>query len=57
MTGNPHRSVFVPCTPEMKEAGEKEYGHNPAKKHKIKVSVRHGSSKFNKSVCAWISEG
>ena len=33
MTGNPIRSVFVPCTPEMKEAGVKEYGLDPSKKH------------------------
>lgn len=57
MTGNPIRSVFVPCTPEMKEAGVREYGLDPAKKHIFIVGGSLGSSKFNKSVCAWISEG
>ena len=57
MTGNPIRSVFVPCTPEMKEAGVKEYGLDPAKKHIFVVGGSLGSSKFNQSMRKWISEG
>ena len=45
MTGNPIRSVFVPCTPEMKEAGVREYGLDPAKKHIFIVGGSLGSSK------------
>ena len=57
MTGNPIRSVFVPCTQEMKEAGVKEYGLNPSKKHIFVVGGSLGSSKFNQSMRKWISEG
>ena len=46
MSGNPIRSVFVPCTPEMKEAGVKEYGLDPAKKHIFIVGGSLGSAKF-----------
>ena len=34
MTGNPIRSVFVPCTPEMKAEGEREYGLEEAYFHR-----------------------
>ena len=57
MTGNPIRSVFVPCTPEMKEAGVKEYGLDPSKKHIFIVGGSLGSSKFNQSMRKWISNG
>ncbi|MBR5175592.1 MAG: undecaprenyldiphospho-muramoylpentapeptide beta-N-acetylglucosaminyltransferase [Bacteroidales bacterium] len=57
MTGNPIRSVFVPCTSEMKEAGVKEYGLDPAKKHIFIVGGSLGSAKFNACVRNWISEG
>ena len=57
MTGNPIRSVFVPCTPEMKEAGVKEYGLDPAKKHIFVVGGSLGSSKFNQCMRKWISDG
>ena len=57
MTGNPIRSVFVPCTPEMKEAGVKEYGLDPNKKHIFIVGGSLGSAKFNACVRKWISEG
>ncbi|MBO6220473.1 MAG: UDP-N-acetylglucosamine--N-acetylmuramyl-(pentapeptide) pyrophosphoryl-undecaprenol N-acetylglucosamine transferase, partial [Bacteroidales bacterium] len=57
MTGNPIRSVFVPCTPEMKEAGVKEYGLDPSKKHIFIVGGSLGSSKFNQSMRKWISDG
>ena len=57
MTGNPIRSVFVPCTPEMKEAGVKEYGLDPSKKHIFIVGGSLGSAKFNACVRKWISEG
>ena len=57
MTGNPIRSVFVPCTPEMKEEGVKEYGLDPEKKHIFVVGRSLGSSKFNQSMRKWISEG
>ena len=57
MTGNPIRSVFVPCTPEMKEAGVKEYGLDPSKKHIFIVGGSLGSAKFNSCVRHWISEG
>ena len=57
MTGNPIRSIFVPCTPEMKEEGVKEYGLDPGKKHIFVVGGSLGSSKFNQSMRKWISEG
>jgi UDP-N-acetylglucosamine--N-acetylmuramyl-(pentapeptide) pyrophosphoryl-undecaprenol N-acetylglucosamine transferase len=57
MTGNPIRSVFVPCTLEMKEAGVKEYGLDPSKKHIFIVGGSLGSAKFNSCVRHWISEG
>ena len=57
MTGNPIRSVFVPCTPEMKAEGEREYGLDPTKKHIFIVGGSLGSAKFNACVRKWISEG
>ena len=57
MTGNPIRSVFVPCTSEMKEAGVREYGLDPGKKHIFVVGGSLGSSKFNQCMRKWISEG
>ena len=57
MSGNPIRSVFVPCTPEMKEAGVKEYGLDPAKKHIFIVGGSLGSAKFNACMRDWISRG
>ena len=57
MTGNPIRSVFVPCTQEMKEAGVKEYGLDPGKKHIFIVGGSLGSAKFNACMKDWISKG
>ena len=57
MTGNPIRSVFVPSTPQMKEAGVKEYGLDPAKKHIFIVGGSLGSAKFNACMRDWISRG
>ena len=57
LTGNPIRSVFVPCTQEMKEAGVKEYGLDPEKKHIFIVGGSLGSAKFNATMKKWISEG
>ena len=57
MSGNPIRSVFVPCTPEMKEAGVKEYGLDPAKKHIFIVGGSLGSAKFNACMRDWITKG
>ena len=57
MTGNPIRSVFVPCTPEMKAEGERKYGLDPTKKHIFIVGGSLGSAKFNACVRKWISEG
>ena len=57
LTGNPIRSVFVPCTKEMKEAGVKEYGLDPEKKHIFIVGGSLGSAKFNATMKKWISEG
>jgi UDP-N-acetylglucosamine--N-acetylmuramyl-(pentapeptide) pyrophosphoryl-undecaprenol N-acetylglucosamine transferase len=57
MTGNPIRSVFVPCTPDMKEAGVKEYGLDPGKKHIFIVGGSLGSAKFNACMKDWISKG
>ena len=57
MTGNPIRSVFVPCTPEMKAEGEREYGLDPTKKHIFIVGGSLGSAKFNSCVRKWISDG
>ena len=57
MTGNPIRSVFIPCTPEMKAEGEREYGLDPTKKHIFIVGGSLGSAKFNACVRKWISEG
>ncbi len=57
LTGNPIRSVFIPCTPEMKEAGVKEYGLDPSRKHIFIVGGSLGSSRFNQSVRKWITDG
>ncbi len=57
MTGNPIRSVFVPCTPEMKAEGEREYGLDPAKKHIFIVGGSLGSAKFNACMRQWIKDG
>ena len=57
LSGNPIRSVFVPCTAEMREAGVKEYGLHPDKKHIFIVGGSLGSAKFNACVKKWISEG
>lgn len=57
MTGNPIRSVFVPCTPEMKDAGVKEYGLDPAKKHIFIVGGSLGSGMFNRCLRGWIENG
>lgn len=57
MTGNPIRSVFVPCTPEMKAAGVKEYGLDPAKKHIFIVGGSLGSGMFNRCIRGWIENG
>lgn len=57
MSGNPIRSVFVPCTPGMKEAGVKEYGLDPARKHIFIVGGSLGSAKLNASMRKWISDG
>lgn len=57
MTGNPIRSVFVPCTPEMKAAGVKEYGLDPAKKHIFIVGGSLGSGMFNRCLRGWIENG
>lgn len=57
MTGNPIRSVFVPCTPQMKEEGIREYGLDPSRKHIFIVGGSLGSSRFNQCMRKWISEG
>ena len=57
MTGNPIRSVFVPCTPQMKEEGIREYGLDPYRKHIFIVGGSLGSSRFNQCMRKWISEG
>lgn len=57
MTGNPIRSIIVPCTPQMKEEGVKEYGLDPAKKHIFIVGGSLGSGRFNQCVKKWITEG
>lgn len=57
MTGNPIRSVIIPCTQEMKEAGVREYGLDPAKKHIFIVGGSLGSSRFNQSMRKWIEDG
>ena len=57
MSGNPIRSVFVPCTPEMREEGVKEYGLDPARKHIFIVGGSLGSAKLNASMRKWISDG
>lgn len=57
MTGNPIRSIIVPCTQEMKEAGVREYGLDPAKKHIFIVGGSLGSSRFNQSMRKWIEDG
>ena len=57
MTGNPIRSVFVPCTPQMKEDGIREYGLDPTRKHIFIVGGSLGSSRFNQCMRKWISEG
>ena len=55
MTGNPIRSVFVPCTPQMKEDGIREYGLDPTRKHIFIVGGSLGSSRFNQCMRKWIS--
>ena len=57
MTGNPIRSVFVPCTPQMKEEGIREYGLDPNRKHIFIVGGSLGSSRFNQCMRKWISDG
>ncbi len=57
MTGNPIRSVFVPCTPQMKEEGIRKYGLDPSRKHIFIVGGSLGSSRFNQCMRKWISEG
>lgn len=57
MTGNPIRSIIVPCTQEMKEAGVREYGLDPSKKHIFIVGGSLGSSRFNQSMRKWIEDG
>lgn len=57
MTGNPIRSIFVPCTPQMKEEGVKEYGLDPDRKHIFIVGGSLGSSRFNQCMRKWISDG
>ena len=57
MTGNPIRSVFVPCTPQMKDEGIREYGLDPSRKHIFIVGGSLGSSRFNQCMRKWISEG
>ncbi len=57
MTGNPIRSVIVPCTAEMKEAGVKEYGLDPGRRHLFIVGGSLGSSRFNQAMRKWISGG
>ena len=57
MTGNPIRSVFVPCTPEMKAEGVREYGLDPSKKHIFIVGGSLGSARFNQCMREWISKG
>ena len=57
MTGNPIRSVFVPCTSQMKEEGIREYGLDPSRKHIFIVGGSLGSSRFNQCMRKWISEG
>ncbi len=56
-TGNPIRSVFVPCTPEMKAEGIKEYGLDPAHKHIFIVGGSLGSARFNHCMREFIEEG
>ena len=56
-TGNPIRSVFVPCTPEMKAEGIKEYGLDPAHKHIFIVGGSLGSARFNHCMREFIAEG
>ncbi len=57
LTGNPIRNVFVPCTPEMKADGEREYGLDPSKKHIFIVGGSLGSAKLNASMRKWIHDG
>ena len=57
MSGNPIRSVFVPCTPRMREEGVKEYGLDPAKKHIFIVGGSLGSARLNAAMRKWISDG
>ena len=57
MTGNPIRSIIVPATPEMKEAGIKEYGLDSSRKHIFIVGGSLGSARFNQCMKEWISDG
>ena len=57
MTGNPIRGIIVPATREMKEAGVKEYGLDPSRKHIFVVGGSLGSSRFNQCMRKWISDG
>ncbi|MDD7456768.1 MAG: undecaprenyldiphospho-muramoylpentapeptide beta-N-acetylglucosaminyltransferase [Bacteroidales bacterium] len=53
-TGNPIRSVFVPCTPEMKAEGIKEYGLDPTHKQIFIVGGSLGSARFNQCMREFI---
>ena len=57
LTGNPIRSVIVPCTKQMKEEGVKEYGLDPLRRHLFIVGGSLGSSRFNQVMRQWIREG
>jgi UDP-N-acetylglucosamine--N-acetylmuramyl-(pentapeptide) pyrophosphoryl-undecaprenol N-acetylglucosamine transferase len=56
-TGNPIRSVFVPCTPEMKAEGIRTYGLDPTHKHIFIVGGSLGSARFNQCMRKFIEDG
>ena len=56
-TGNPIRSGLVPATVESREAGLRQYGMSPDKKHILIIGGSLGSRTLNEAVLQWVEAG
>ena len=56
-TGNPIRSGLVPATAESREAGLRQYGMSPDKKHILIIGGSLGSRTLNEAVLQWVEAG
>lgn len=56
-TGNPIRSGLVPATAESREAGLRQYGLSPDKKHILIIGGSLGSRTLNEAVLQWVEAG